>query len=688
MQYLYRVLFLLVTTCLSSIAFAAEGDEMYYKDSSGVVFKFTVTSEEEKTVSVDLANKDPETGEYVTNLDEITELSIPSQYQGYNVTSTSYASFQGLPELRKLVLPEGIRKLEDGTFRFLQNLTELTLPSTLEEIGGGCFNYLPSLTEIILPQSLLLIRNGCFTNCLALESVTIPENANMENRDGEIFYNCLNLKRVVFNCKDAVNFLYNSEFRKTVEEIHFGKTFESIQIYDEIGPVACEKLRSITVDPDNPLWDSRDNCNALIRREDNRLVYGSNTTIIPGSVKSIGTAAFEFRQLPENFVVPENVEKIGGYAFHKTPIKTITIAGKTTFGNNVFEGCQQLESFNLQAEGCRFPLDNVFNDCPSLKSIDFPAHTIFGQSGYGEYGTIQFGECNIESLSFGIGCKIAIGSLKKLKSIKIADSPWHYDEEYGHYVQDDPYSLYVSKSDYYCPNLTEVELGEGGRISFTGSETDGNQILMIPKGCFIISCGNIKEVIIPEEFAGFGEGAFSSNDYLEEIVIPESCLSIPESCFHGCRKLKEINIPSKVTDIGDMAFEGCTSLERLTIPASIINIGTDIINECTNLKTVYSYIQEPFSTSWKLYTQYIWGYPSPTFEYPDTLYVPYGTKALYEQYEDWNKFGRIIEMDPSGINQTLKDESKKPVIYSLSGQRLSNPRKGINIINGRKVFIE
>lgn len=71
------------------------------------------------------------------------------------------------------------------------------------------------------------------------------------------------------------------------------------------------------------------------------------------------------------------------------------------------------------------------------------------------------------------------------------------------------------------------------------------------------------------------------------------------------------------------------------------------------------------------------------------LYVPKGTKALYEKTEGWNLFKNIVEYDSSTDIRSVKSiESNDTSIYSISGQRLQAPRKGINIIGGKKVVIK
>ena len=62
------------------------------------------------------------------------------------------------------------------------------------------------------------------------------------------------------------------------------------------------------------------------------------------------------------------------------------------------------------------------------------------------------------------------------------------------------------------------------------------------------------------------------------------------------------------------------------------------------------------------------------------LYVPYGTKALYQIHEQWSGFKEIIEMDPTGISVILDDDCNASSNYSINGMKTSNTYKGLNII--------
>jgi hypothetical protein len=79
--------------------------------------------------------------------------------------------------------------------------------------------------------------------------------------------------------------------------------------------IKCGKLKSIIVDADNNVYDSRNNCNAIVETSSNTLVAGCKKTIIPKSVTSIGQGAFRDCKGLTSITIPESVSSIGSGAF-------------------------------------------------------------------------------------------------------------------------------------------------------------------------------------------------------------------------------------------------------------------------------------------------------------------------------------------------------------------------------------
>ena len=159
---------------------------------------------------------------------------------------------------------------------------------------------------------------------------------------------------------------------------------------------------------------------------------------------------------------------------------------------------------------------------------------------------------------------------------------------------------------------------------------------------------------------------------LTSLTIPSSVTSIGWSAFSGCSGLTSLTIPSSVTSIGYYAFSGCSGLTSLTIPSSVTSIDDNAFSGCSSLTSIYVYPEKlP-----KLGTGIFSGCDAKNCK----VYVPIGT---YDDYwlSEFGYFENIVEFDATGIDKvTTSNDAKELSRYSVNGQRLSAPAKGLNIV--------
>ena len=95
--------------------------------------------------------------------------------------------------IRKKEFPETITKISGEYFNY-NNLESLKLPNKLKEIGDGAFRYCSALKSIIIPASVNTIGYGAFRDCSALKSIIIPASVN--TIDSYAFSGCNNLTTI------------------------------------------------------------------------------------------------------------------------------------------------------------------------------------------------------------------------------------------------------------------------------------------------------------------------------------------------------------------------------------------------------------------------------------------------------------------------------------------------------------
>ena len=162
------------------------------------------------------------------------------------------------------------------------------------------FAYCAGLTSIELPNSVTTIGSWLFEKCEGLTSLTIPS---------------------------------------------------SVTHIDYLG--SLPNLVKITVDKSNPVYDSRNNCNAIIETATNTLITGCIGTIIPKDVTSIGPAAFRGTWSLRSIVIPSNITSIGSEAFAYCSSLRSVLSQMTTpckFGENAF--------YSIPSDDCALCIPN------------------------------------------------------------------------------------------------------------------------------------------------------------------------------------------------------------------------------------------------------------------------------------------------------------------------------------------
>lgn len=142
--------------------------------------------------------------------------------------------------------------------------------------------------------------------------------------------------------------------------------------------------------------------------------------------------------------------------------------------------------------------------------------------------------------------------------------------------------------------------------------------------------------------------------------------------FLNCYGLTSLTLPAGLTSIGSFAFAGCYVLTSLSLPSGLTSIGDGAFYGCSGLTSIYVYAEKMP----KLGTDIFDGCDAKKC----TVYVPKGT---YDDYwlSEFGYFENIVEFEATGINNVItSNDAKELSRYSLNGQRLSAPTKGLNIV--------
>lgn len=190
-----------------------------------------------------------------------------------------------------------------------------SVTSISEYAFAGCRN----LTSVIIPNSVTSIGERAFNDCSGLTSVNIPI---------------------------TVSSIGNNAFS------------------------GCSGINQIIVESGNPIYDSRENCNSIIKTQTNTLITGCKNTVIPTTVTSIGSEAFSGRSGLTNVNIPNSVITIGNSAFSGcTGLTSVTIPNSvTSIGSQVFSGCSNMTNVVI-GKSTETIGDGAFLRCPRIAKV-------------------------------------------------------------------------------------------------------------------------------------------------------------------------------------------------------------------------------------------------------------------------------------------------------------------------------
>ena len=275
-------------------------------------------------------------------------------------------------KIKKVVIEDGVTSIDWYAFEKCEKLSSVTIPNSVTSIGWYAFKECTSLSEITLPSSITEIPTCAFWVCTSLSSINILGPITSIGK--QAFDTCISLSTI--NLPNTLTTIYDLAFNNCgIKSITIPKSVTNIVDEPFSG---CGKLESIVVEEGNPIYDSRDNCNAIIETKSNKLLYGCKGTKIPNTVTEIARLAFNASNylatpaVPKsefNIVIPSSVKIIGDYAFNECKINSITIPNTVEYiGDYVFQDCGLKEAIiyaNDNLEGCF----NMFQNCNSLKKI-------------------------------------------------------------------------------------------------------------------------------------------------------------------------------------------------------------------------------------------------------------------------------------------------------------------------------
>ena len=238
----------------------------------------------------------------------------------------------------------------------------------------------------IIPNQSGCISNNSYTGPIIDKTIIIPQYIKKEGTEKFIPVRILGPQ--MFGMARANTEIHELEINRiiipsTVSKIEYGAletcskvtslTIPQSVINIDNGAFSLESLESINVEEGNVVYDSRENCNAIIETATNTLIYGSKNSIIPNSVTSIRWGAFCNCVGLTNITIPDSVTSIEAATFSGcTGLTSITIPNSvTSIEHAAFRGCTGLISITIPNSVTTIG-NYAFEYCTGITSITIP----------------------------------------------------------------------------------------------------------------------------------------------------------------------------------------------------------------------------------------------------------------------------------------------------------------------------
>ena len=228
------------------------------------------------------------------NKEKTKLIKCPRKKKSINILNTTQVigkyAFSGCSELSNIIIPNNVTNIEEAAFSNCEGLTAINIPNSIKTIGFGAFDGCNKLLTIDIPNSVESIGGRAFRDCESLNKITIPNSVKTIGNNA--FENCSGL--LAINIPNSVDSIGEYAFRN------------------------CESLINITVSSNNKKYLSKDG--VLFNYNGTELIQyplgdGKSEYVIPNNVEKIGKYAFYNCKNLRSVTINESVKVIAEYAF-------------------------------------------------------------------------------------------------------------------------------------------------------------------------------------------------------------------------------------------------------------------------------------------------------------------------------------------------------------------------------------
>lgn len=515
-------------------------------------------------------------------------------------------------------IPDDVKIIGAYAFCGCSDLKSIEIPDNVSEIQVAAFDDCSNLTAIHIPAGVDKIALGVFMGCSNLNSITIdsanrsyesPGNANAIIDKGTMTLLEGSNNTVI---PEGVKRIWQNAF---AERIHLKSITIPASVTSIVGmPFSdCDSLEEIKVDADNAIFDSRNNCNAIIESATNTLIAGCGKTVIPEGIETIGDSAFERVKTLTHVTIPKSVTEIRGYAFERCEnLSTVNLQkGIQTIGYGAFTECVGLtnlifcgtkadwQAVTIDEDG-REELESVLKYHELVKKEKVPATC--GKDGSEEYWTcsicdqvylsadmtqnpqeltapIAIPATGNHSWDNGVVTEKATTAKEGIKTYTCTVCKATKTEKIAKLKPTN--SSTVKKGTKVTIKGYKYTVKNSSEVTFTGVKNKKASKISIPATVKIknkkykvtamseksLKGVQAKTIIVGNNVQTIGNSAMENCKQLTKVTLGKNVKKIGKNVFKSDKKLKNITIKStKLKSVGKNAFKGINSKAKITVP--------------------------------------------------------------------------------------------------------------------------
>ena len=670
----------------------ADGEEFVATTAEGIEMKFTVISMTAGTCRVGTISENPSSwGSGNACIPTNTEgvVTIPSQVEGLTVTKISGAAFYGCSKITKVTIPSTVISIDDFAFSDTKCMESLYIPATVLELSNFSLRSATGRRSFIVDPDNPIYDSR--DNC----------NAVIETKTNVLLFGC-STTVIPASINDISSAFYGCD---DLDHIYIPANLTSMgsQAFDYI-----TGLNTIEVDANNTVFDSRNNCNAIIRTASNSLIWGSNSTVIPATVTAINYNAFTERRISNGFTIPEGITSIGSSAFrYSSNMKEITIPSTVqSIGSSAFEAWGLYDVYTNITKPFDIPEDVFNQDTYQNGTLHVPDNTkgLYKSCiGWRNFQTIdgtgddtpvelKDGDTFVETINDGIQMTFTVLSAEN-KICAVGKKNVTSGERTA--IRWDASGVVIIPEKVMGFTVQEIAGDAFKGCHYITSVKMPNTVVYISDFAFS-NCRNLNSITIPASVNYISSYAFADNNFEQMVVdggntvyesINSNAIIIKSTheLYAGCKKTV---IPASVTKLGITAFYGCSGLEEIFIPSNVKEMGSQTFAYCSEIMSIKV---DPENTVYedrdcnaiieKATNKLLWasnrtiipnsvkiiGDQSFTSRLFQTIYIPEGTTEI-ESYAFWSCYKLGVVTLPSTLTTIGKNAfnytSKLAVITS------------------------